>query len=158
VAIWNSLAGVTPVKKFKDGKAAVNQIWARIQRLGERAEPKAEQPAKGKTERKAKGGAQGAKGAPAKGKSGKKAAASKKTPKGAKAAAKPAEPERRRVNGDGPVRREMKRVRQLAGSTIGYAYSGRVPAARPATDYTARVIPQHSGIAVPLEARILWQR
>jgi hypothetical protein len=94
LAIWNSLAGVTPVKKFKDGKAAVNQIWARIQRLGESAEPKAEQPAKGKTERKAKGGAQGAKGAPAKGKSGK--TASKKTPKGAKAAAKPAEPERRR--------------------------------------------------------------
>jgi hypothetical protein len=71
LAIWNSLAGVTPVKKFKDGKAAVNQIWARIHRLGESAEPKAEQPAKSKTDRKAKGGAQGAKGAPAKGKSGK---------------------------------------------------------------------------------------
>jgi starch phosphorylase len=33
-----------------------------------------------------------------------------------------------------------------------------VPAARPATDYTARVIPQHDGVAIPLEdARILWQ-
>ena len=30
---------------------------------------------------------------------------------------------------------------------------------RPARDYTARVIPQRSGVAVPLEsARILWQR
>ena len=29
----------------------------------------------------------------------------------------------------------------------------------PVGDYTARVIPQHSGVAVPLEsARILWQR
>ena len=34
-----------------------------------------------------------------------------------------------------------------------------VPAARPARDYTARVIPHYSGVAVPLEsARILWQR
>ena len=39
VAIWNSLAGVTPVKKFKDGKAAASKIWPRIQRLGERPSP-----------------------------------------------------------------------------------------------------------------------
>ena len=63
------------------------------------------------------------------------------------------------VNGQGPVRQEMTRVRQLEGEARGYAYSGRVPATRPATDYTARVTPQHSGVAVPLEAtRILWQR
>ena len=63
------------------------------------------------------------------------------------------------VNGDGPVRQEMKRVRQLAGAAGGYAYRATVPATRPATDYTARVIPQRSGVAVPLEAaRILWQR
>lgn len=63
------------------------------------------------------------------------------------------------VNGQGPVRQEMTRVRQLEGEARGYDYSGRAPATRPATDYTARVIPQHSGVAVPLEAtRILWQR
>ncbi|MGD0498398.1 MAG: alpha-glucan family phosphorylase [Bryobacteraceae bacterium] len=63
------------------------------------------------------------------------------------------------VNGGDPVRQEMKRMRQLAGAAGGYAYGARVPAARPPTDYTARVIPHCSGVAVPLEARhILWQR
>ena len=63
------------------------------------------------------------------------------------------------VNGEGPVRQEMKRVRQLAGTASGYAYGGRVPATRPATDYTARVIPDCADVAVPLEAaQILWQR
>ena len=63
------------------------------------------------------------------------------------------------VNGDVPVRQEMKCVSQVRGMAGGYVYSGWVPATRPATHYTARVIPQHSGCAVPLEApRILWQR
>ncbi len=63
------------------------------------------------------------------------------------------------VNGDGPVRQEMKRVRQLVGAAGGYAYSARVAATRAATDYTARVISCCAGVAVPLEAtRILWQR
>ena len=53
----------------------------------------------------------------------------------------------------------MKRVRQLVGASSGYVYRAAVPAARPATDYTARVIPHRDGVAVPLEdARILWQR
>jgi len=55
------------------------------------------------------------------------------------------------------VRQEMERVGQLAGG--GYAYQARVSAARPPGDYTLRVIPQFTGVAVPLEtARILWQR
>ena len=63
------------------------------------------------------------------------------------------------VDGDGPVRQEMKRVRQLVGAAGGYAYSARVDATRPPTDYTARAIPCCAGVAVPLEAaRILWQR
>jgi len=38
-------------------------------------------------------------------------------------------------------------------------YSASVPASRPATDYTARIVPRNAGAAVPLEARqILWQR
>jgi starch phosphorylase len=63
------------------------------------------------------------------------------------------------VNGGSPVRQEMRRVRQLAGSSGGYVYSTAVSAARPPSDYTARVIPHCDGVAIPLEdARILWQR
>ncbi|MGZ9234339.1 MAG: alpha-glucan family phosphorylase [Anaerolineales bacterium] len=63
------------------------------------------------------------------------------------------------VDDTAPERLEMKRVRQLVGATNGYAYRAEVPVARPATDYTARLIPHHDGVAVPLEApHILWQR
>jgi len=62
------------------------------------------------------------------------------------------------VMGSAPVRQEMTRGQQLVGAN-GYVYIAEVPAARPATDYTARVIPQHYALAIPLEnARILWQR
>ena len=62
------------------------------------------------------------------------------------------------VNGSEPVREEMKRGPQLVGAD-GYIYSAQVSSIRPATDYTPRVIPHRSGVAVPLEAaRILWQR
>ena len=63
------------------------------------------------------------------------------------------------VNSAAPERVEMKRVRQLVGATNGYAYRAEVPSARPATDYTARLIPRRDDLAVPLEdAHILWQR
>jgi starch phosphorylase len=63
------------------------------------------------------------------------------------------------ADGDAPERVEMESVRQLVGAISGYAYRAVVPATRPASDYTARLIPQHDGVAVPLEAaRILWQR
>jgi starch phosphorylase len=53
-----------------------------------------------------------------------------------------------------PVRLEMKRVRKVAG-----VYSAAVSSSRPATDYTPRAMPRHSGVATPLEdPRILWQR
>jgi starch phosphorylase len=62
------------------------------------------------------------------------------------------------IAGGDPLRQPMERVRQLTGASAGYAYRASVPAARPATDYTARVIPCHAGAAVPLEAdSILWQ-
>src|ERR1700688_4834504 len=35
VDIWNSLPGVTEVKKFKDRQTAVARIWKAIQTLGE---------------------------------------------------------------------------------------------------------------------------
>jgi starch phosphorylase len=60
------------------------------------------------------------------------------------------------IDGAGPVRVEMKCTRLPAG---GCHYGGSVPAARPATDYTVRVIPQLSGVSVPLECnRIFWHR
>jgi hypothetical protein len=34
VSIWNSLPGVTPVKRFKDRRTAAGRIWDRIQGLG----------------------------------------------------------------------------------------------------------------------------
>jgi len=61
--------------------------------------------------------------------------------------------------GGTPERREMKRLRPLDGAPGGYVYAAAVPAARPPTDYTARVIAHRPGVAVPLEAApILWQR
>jgi starch phosphorylase len=62
------------------------------------------------------------------------------------------------VNGGEPVRQEMIPVRSMVGAD-GAIYSTQVPTTRPATDYTARIIPRGEGAAIPLEdARIIWQR
>jgi starch phosphorylase len=62
------------------------------------------------------------------------------------------------IMGGVPVRQEMKCVRHLAGASGGYSCGATVSAVRPAADYTARVIPNCEGVAVPLEAGpILWQ-
>ena len=63
------------------------------------------------------------------------------------------------INGSGPTRQAMTRVRPMAGGAGGYVYSAAVSAARAPGDYTARVIPHQDGVAIPLEDdRILWQR
>jgi starch phosphorylase len=63
------------------------------------------------------------------------------------------------VMGHAPVRQAMTRVRQLGGASGGFVYNAAVSAVRPPADYTARIIPYCSGVAVPLEAGfILWQR
>lgn len=63
------------------------------------------------------------------------------------------------TDGSAPERVAMRRVRQLVGAANGYAYRAQVPAIRPASDYTARLIPHHDDVAVPLEdTHILWQR
>jgi starch phosphorylase len=55
------------------------------------------------------------------------------------------------ADGADPVRQEMERV----GPNT---YRAGVPATRPAGDYTARLIPRHPGVAVPLQSdHILWQ-
>jgi glucan phosphorylase len=63
------------------------------------------------------------------------------------------------INGESPVRQEMKRIIQPETDSSGTEYHVSVSSLRPATDYTARVIPHFAGIEVPLEeAHILWQK
>ncbi len=63
------------------------------------------------------------------------------------------------LNGGDPIRQEMSCSRVPSDASRRYVYHATVPTRRPARDYTARVIPQRTGVAVPLEsARILWQQ
>ena len=63
------------------------------------------------------------------------------------------------INGGDPVREPMQWLRTPPDASRRSVYQATLPAARPASDYTARVVPQRAGVAVPLEcARILWQR
>ncbi len=63
------------------------------------------------------------------------------------------------VNVGGAVCHEMKCISDPAGSVACHVYGAHVPATRPASDYTARLMPHHEGVAIPLEeSRILWQR
>jgi starch phosphorylase len=60
-------------------------------------------------------------------------------------------------NGSTPVRHRMSRGEPLVGSGNGFTYIARIPATRPAADYTPRLVPQHDGAFVPLDAPfILW--
>jgi starch phosphorylase len=62
-----------------------------------------------------------------------------------------------RQNGNAPERHPMNRGERLVGSVNGFLYTARIPATRPAADYTPRVIPQHAGALVPMESPfILW--
>jgi starch phosphorylase len=63
------------------------------------------------------------------------------------------------LQGEDPVRQEMTRLHALPGDASGFTYSATVSSARPATDYTPRIMPHFDGLAAPLEAGwILWQR
>jgi len=63
------------------------------------------------------------------------------------------------VDGGDPATEPMIPGQQLVGAEHGYIYNAQIPAARPATDYTARVRPFHPCVPVPLESPlILWQR
>ena len=64
-----------------------------------------------------------------------------------------------KINGGGLVRQAMERGREITGPERGYIYAASVPSTRPASDYTARVMPYRPEVPVPLEAsQILWQR
>ncbi len=62
-------------------------------------------------------------------------------------------------DGGDAVRQAMTRGQPLVGTANGFVYSARVPATRPASDYTPRIVASKPGAFVPLEApQILWQR
>jgi starch phosphorylase len=55
------------------------------------------------------------------------------------------------------VRQPLERKDRIEGAKNAFTYSASVPANRPAADYTPRLVPQHAGASVPLEAPyILW--
>jgi len=57
----------------------------------------------------------------------------------------------------GSVTQTMNRGERLVGAASGFTYTAVIPADRPAADYTPRLVPQHVGALVPLEAPfILW--
>ncbi len=63
------------------------------------------------------------------------------------------------LNGGDPIREELRCSRLPSDASCRYVYHATAPTTRPARDYTARVMPQRTGVAVPLEsAQILWQR
>jgi starch phosphorylase len=56
-----------------------------------------------------------------------------------------------------PITQPMNRGERLVGAVSGFTYTGGVPTTRPVADYTLRLVPQHVGALVPLEAPfILW--
>ncbi len=47
----------------------------------------------------------------------------------------------------------------IPGTTNGYIYAGEVEAARPAQDYTVRIVPYHPAAQIPMELPLItWQR
>lgn len=62
------------------------------------------------------------------------------------------------AEGTPPFCHTLERIRSLAGDASTYVYSASVPSNRPASDYTARLVPFHEDVCVPLEnSLILWQ-
>jgi starch phosphorylase len=63
------------------------------------------------------------------------------------------------IGGGEAARHEMTRALGLGGVNGVYVYSATVPATRPPSDYTPRLLPRFDGVAIPLEAaHIRWQR
>ena len=59
--------------------------------------------------------------------------------------------------GGGPITETMNRGEPLVGATNAFTYTAVLSAHRPAAAYTPRLVAQHEGALVPLEARfILW--
>jgi len=57
------------------------------------------------------------------------------------------------------VSQEMTQLGKTGGGSNGFVYSATVTSARPASDFTPRMVPIFDGLEVPLEAQeILWQK
>jgi len=115
VAVYNSVPGAEPVKKFRTAAAGAGKIWESIQGLGEAAQPVAE-PAKPKAHKKAKGSAPAAQGAPAKGKASKKATPSKKAPKAKTAPARAEKP--KGIRGGSKAAQVVAMLQRKNGATL----------------------------------------
>jgi starch phosphorylase len=62
------------------------------------------------------------------------------------------------LNGNDPIKQEMKRLKEIADIKGGYIYAAQVVENRPSSDYTPRLIPYHTDALVPLETtQILWR-
>jgi starch phosphorylase len=62
------------------------------------------------------------------------------------------------INGKAPTIKKMTRSKKIKGENHLYIYNVSVASTRPAMDYTPRIIPNFSGVSVPLETNlILWQ-
>jgi len=58
-----------------------------------------------------------------------------------------------------PIAQAMTRDERPAEASTAFNYSASVPTVRPVADYTPRLVPQHAGAFVPLEAPfILWDQ
>jgi len=61
------------------------------------------------------------------------------------------------INGTGPIKIIMRPVADAAGDGMK-EYNAQVDNSRPASDYTACIVPNYENISVPLEDNlILWQ-
>jgi starch phosphorylase len=56
---------------------------------------------------------------------------------------------------ENPIALAMNRGEPLDGATNTFTYRASVPAGRPVSDYTPRLVPQHVGAFVPLEASFI---
>lgn len=62
------------------------------------------------------------------------------------------------INGDSPIVLKMTQDTKIDETANGYQYTASVNDSRPASDYTARVVPLVPNISVPLEiSKIVWQ-
>jgi len=61
-------------------------------------------------------------------------------------------------NGDVPFRQPMQGGEPLVGSTNAFMYLASIPAARPASDYTPRLVSYTPGASVPPEAPFICRR
>ena len=63
------------------------------------------------------------------------------------------------VIGGAPLIEEMQRTDRPGHAANENIYGTRVPADRPATDFTPRTVPRRIGVRVPFEANLmLWER